>query len=525
MTATTERPVTDGATTPAPLPRSIAALGGLVAAGLGLGAGELVAGLRQAWRSPVVSVGDRVIDQVPPPVKDLAIEWFGTNDKVALVVGIVVILALVAAGLGLATLRQRRPGVGVTGAAAFGVVGAWAAVASPTAGWGAAVPGLVGGAVAAGAFVGLYRLTEPAPGGTGEIAAAIGPDRRRVLLVLGAGAALAATGVGVGRILRERFDVASERLALALPGARRSLPPVPTGLEAQIAGVSPLVTPNADFYRIDTALVVPAVSVDGWRLRVTGRVDRELELTYDDVLARELVETDVTIACVSNEVGGRLVGNARWLGCRLDDLLAEAGVRPEADQVIGRSVDGFTAGFPVAALDGRDAIVAVAMNGEPLPQDHGYPARLIVPGLYGYVSATKWLSSIELTRFDEVEGYWVPRGWAAEAPIKTQSRIDTPRGAVPAGTVPVAGVAWAGVRGVDRVEVRVDEGPWQEATLGPELAETTWRQWHLAWDATPGTHVLEARATDGTGDTQTARRSPPAPDGATGWHRRTVVVE
>jgi len=345
-----------------------------------------------------------------------------------------------------------------------------------------------------------------------------------VLLVLGAGAALAATGVGVGRALRERFDVAAERLGVALPRASRALPPAPVGLESEIPGITPLFVPNDDFYRIDTALVVPTVSIDGWRLRVTGMVDRELELTYADLLARELIETDVTIACVSNEVGGRLVGNARWLGCRLDDLLAEAGIGPDADQIVGRSVDGFTAGFPTAALDGRDAIVAVAMNDEPLPQDHGYPARLIVPGLYGYVSATKWLASIELTRFDEFQGYWVPRGWAAEAPIKTQSRIDTPRGSAAAGTVAVAGVAWAGTRGIDRVEVRIDEGSWQQATLGPELADSTWRQWHLAWDAHPGRHTIESRATDGGGDTQTARSSPPAPDGATGWHRRTVQV-
>lgn len=509
-----------------PLPRALAAAGGLVAAGLGLGAGELVAGLRQPWRSPVVSVGDRVIDHVPPAVKDLAIEWFGTNDKVALVVGIVTILALVAAGLGLATLRHRRLAVGVAGAVGFGVVGAWAAVASPTAGAGAAVPGLVGGAVAAGALVALARLTEPgAAPSSGPATPAMGPDRRRVLVVLGAGAALAATGAGLGRALRARFDVAAERLALSLPGARRPLPPPPTGLEARVPDVSPLLTPNDDFYRIDTALVVPSVSVEGWRLRVTGRVDRELELTYDDLLRRELIETDVTLACVSNEVGGRLVGTARWLGCRLDDLLAEAGIDPEADQVVGRSVDGFTAGFPVAALDGRDAVVAVAMNGEPLPQEHGYPARLVVPGLYGYVSATKWLSAIELTRFDEVEGYWVPRGWAAEAPIKTQSRIDRPAGFARAGTVAIAGVAWAGVRGVRRVEVRVDGGPWRDARLGPELADTTWRQWHLPWEATPGSHVLEVRATDGTGSTQTGEEQPPAPDGATGWHRRTVVVE
>jgi hypothetical protein len=253
-------------------------------------------------------------------------------------------------------------------------------------------------------------------------------------------------------------------------------------------------------------------------------VDREITLTYPDLLDRDLIETDVTLACVSNAVGGNLVSNARWLGCRLDDLLSEAGVHDEADQVVGRSVDGWTSGFPVEVLDGRDAIVAVGMNGEPLPLRHGYPARLVVPGLYGYVSATKWVTEIELTRFDQFSAYWVPRGWAPRAPIKTESRIDTPRGTVPAGPVAIGGVAWAGVRGISAVEVRIDDGPWQAATLGPEVARTTWRQWWLAWDAAPGSHRLTVRATDGDGATQTSDIAPPPPDGATGWHSREVTV-
>ena len=254
---------------------------------------------------------------------------------------------------------------------------------------------------------------------------------------------------------------------------------------------------------------------------VTGYVDRPLTLTYAELLDRPMVEADITISCVSNEVGGDLIGTARWLGCRLDDLLDEAGIDPRADQVVGRSVDGFTAGFPTALLDGRPALVAVGMNGEPLPVDHGYPARLIVPGVYGYVSATKWLSEIQLTRFDEFQGYWIPRGWSVEGPIKTQSRIDTPTDGkrLEAGRpVPVAGVAWAMDRGISAVEVQVDDGPWQQADLADEYAATTWRQWKLAWTPTAGDHRIRVRATDGTGATQTEEVADVAPDGATGWH-------
>jgi DMSO/TMAO reductase YedYZ molybdopterin-dependent catalytic subunit len=300
---------------------------------------------------------------------------------------------------------------------------------------------------------------------------------------------------------------------------------VPEGADLQVPGADPFITPNADFYRIDTALSVPQVDPDDWTLTVTGRVERELTLSFSELLDRPMVEVDITLACVSNEVGGKLVGTARWLGCRLDDLLDEAGIDPSADQVVGRSVDGFTAGFPTALLDGRDALVAVGMNGEPLPTRHGFPARLVVPGLYGYVSATKWLSEIELTRFDEFEGYWIPRGWSVEGPIKTQSRIDTPvvGQRLDAGRpAPVAGVAWAPTVGIDRVEVQIDDGEWQEAELGERHTDTTWRQWRLPWVPEAGEHRIRVRATDGTGETQTQQRRPVAPDGATGWH--TVVV-
>jgi DMSO/TMAO reductase YedYZ molybdopterin-dependent catalytic subunit len=302
---------------------------------------------------------------------------------------------------------------------------------------------------------------------------------------------------------------------------------VPAAVSLDVPGVAPFVTPTEDFYRIDTALVVPQVRSEDWTLQITGRVDRPVTITYEQLLARPMIERIVTIACVSNEVGGDLIGTARWLGCRLDDLLAEAGIQSGADQIVGVSVDGFTAGFPTALLDGRDAMVVVGMNGEPLTAKHGFPARLVVPGVYGYVSATKWLSEIRLTRFDEFEGYWIPRGWAVEAPILTQSRIDVPRAGarLTAGEpTPIAGVAWAVLREVTRVEVQVDDGPWGEAELGEAYERTTWRQWVLPWTPTAGEHTIRVRATDSDGVTQTSEVTDVAPDGARGWHTVSVVA-
>ncbi|MEZ5412444.1 MAG: molybdopterin-dependent oxidoreductase [Acidimicrobiales bacterium] len=351
-------------------------------------------------------------------------------------------------------------------------------------------------------------------------------SRRRFLAGLGGLAAGAALAGWAGRQLQGRFSAAASRAGVRLPGAAVAARPLPAGVSPDVAGVTPFVTPNADFYRIDTALTVPQVPVEGWRLRVSGLVDRPLTLDYQDLLNRPLTEVDVTLVCVSNVVGGNLAGNARWLGARLDDLLAEAGLDPGADQIVGRSVDGYTCGFPVAALDGRPALVAVGMNGEPLPLAHGFPARLIVPGLYGYVSATKWLTGIEVTRFDAFDQYWVPRGWDAQAPIKLQSRIDTPRGlaTVAPGPVPVAGVAWAPGTGIGAVEVRIDDGPWTAADLAAEASSLTWRQWSYRWDATPGRHTITVRAIDADGAIQTDARSEPMPSGATGQHQIVVLV-
>lgn len=304
------------------------------------------------------------------------------------------------------------------------------------------------------------------------------------------------------------------------------LDPLPTDPAARIAGLNPLITPIDSFFRVDIAEEIPIPSVDAWTMRIDGMVRTPLELNFDDLLARELVEVDATIACVSNSVGGFLVGNARWTGVRLDALLAEAQPLTTADEVLGHGLDGFTAGFPTALLDGRDALVAVGMNGELLQPKHGYPARIVVPGLYGYVSAVKWLTRIELTRFEDQVGYWIPRGWSRLAPVKLASKFDTPRPRqeLQAGSVTIGGVAWSAASGISAVQVQVDEGPWLDTELGPELTNNAWRQWWLGWDAVPGEHRLRVRAVDGSGARQSTKEVPPLPNGAEGLHTIDVTV-
>ncbi len=349
---------------------------------------------------------------------------------------------------------------------------------------------------------------------------------RRGLLFAGLGAAaLAAAGGLLSRIVVRGGDVSASREAVRLPVAADAALKTTAGQELGVPGITPFTTSNRDFYRVDTALVLPTLTAEEWTLKLHGMVDRELEITYADLIARPLVERDVTLTCVSNEVGGTYAGTARWLGYPLRDLLEEVGVQSGAEQLVSRSVDGWTAGTPVSvATDGRDALLVVGMNGEPLPRAHGFPVRMVVPGLYGYVSATKWLVDLELTTYGAYDAYWTARGWATEGPIKTMARIDTPRplANVSGASVAVGGVAWAQHRGIERVEVRVDGGPWHEARLGDVPSKDTWRQWVWAWDPDPGRHTLEARAVDGSGTPQTGDRARPFPDGASGWH--SVVV-
>jgi DMSO/TMAO reductase YedYZ molybdopterin-dependent catalytic subunit len=495
--------------------KTFGALTGVAAAAVALGAAELVAVATGPRSAPVVAVGGVVIDGVPEPVKRFAIDLFGVHDKTALQAGTVVLLIAFAALVGVAAVRNIW--YGVAGVALFGLIGAVAAVTRYGAGAQAVLPSVLG-AVAAGVV--LVAMTRRSAGDDVEI------DRRRFLTgAMGAIGLAAVAGFG-GRWLSTRRDVAEARAAVSLPAPASPAPAVPAGTDIEASGLASYVTSNADFYRIDTALVVPRVDPRTWQLRVHGRVRRSLTLTFDDLLRRPMVERYVTLACVSNEVGGDLISNARWLGVPVKGLLEEAGPLDGADQVVARSTDGWTCGTPTAALlDGRDALLAVGMNGEPLPLEHGFPVRMVVPGLYGYVSACKWITELELSSFQDFDAYWVPRGWAQQAPIKTQSRIDTPRGKATAGTVTVAGVAWAQHRGIDKVEVRVDDGPWQTATLADTVSVDTWRQWFWRWPATRGEHTLTVRATDSTGATQTGQEAPPEPDGATGWHSITVKVD
>ena len=490
------------------------ALAGIAAGAVALGVGELASIPIEPRSGPLVAVSGLVIDKVPESGKDLAISLFGTNDKLALQVGTILLLLGFAAAIG--ALATRRAWLGYAGIGVFGLIGLLAAVTRTGASFAWVLPTVV--AIAA-AMVTLYVLlnrTGQPREGSEEF------DRRRFLITAGliAGGA-AVTGFG-GRQLGEVTKVDQARGAIRLPGPVGPPAVLPAG--ADVDSLAYTVS-NADFYRIDTAVLLPRIHPQNWQLRIVGRVRNPITLTYEDVLRRPLIERYITLSCVSNEVGGDLVGNAKWLGLPLKELLEEAGVDPAADQVVSRSGDGFSAGTPTAVLlDGRDAMLAIGMNGEPLPIAHGFPARLVVPGLYGYVSATKWVTELELTTFADYDAYWIPRGWAQQAPIKTQSRIDRPRGGLSAGQTMIAGVAWAPHKGISKVEVQVDDGPWQVAQLASVASVDTWRLWSLPWNATPGDHRLRVRATDNAGVTQTEERAKPIPDGATGWHEVSVHV-
>jgi len=508
----------------------VGALIGLVAAGVAIGTAELVAGIVNPAASPILTVGQSAIDATPEWLKSLAIRTFGENDKTVLLGGIGATLLLAAAALGVASVR--RLWVGVAGLLAFGAVGVASALTRPISRSSDALPSIA--ATVAGVITILLLRAAVVPseprsstsGSDGEATGTWAIDRRRLLLTGAAGVVAAFAAGGTGNLFARRFRADESRAAVTIP--RPSSPAAAaSGSELSVPGLGPFITPNDRFYRVDTALLVPAVMAEDWQLRVRGMVERELTLDYEQLLARPLIERDITLTCVSNPVGGRYAGNARWVGAPMKDLLEEAGPLPGADQIVSRSVDGFTLGTPTAiATDGRDAMLAVAMNGEPLPLAHGFPVRMIVPGLYGYVSATKWLVDIELTTFDAYDPYWVQRGWAERAPIKTMSRIDTPSpflNLVP-GEIPIAGVAWAQHVGIDRVEVSIEGAPWVTAELAGEDTVDTWRQWVYRWNSTAGDHRIRVRATDRTDATQTADRAEPFPDGATGHHEIVVRV-
>jgi DMSO/TMAO reductase YedYZ molybdopterin-dependent catalytic subunit len=551
---------------------------GLLTAAVALGVGQLVAGVTGQQGSPVVAVGGLSIDNTPPAVKDFAITTFGSHDKLALVSGILVILACFAAGIG--AVAVRRLAGGMAGLAIFAAVGLLAALTRPDSSVADIWPTLAG--VAAGG-VALYALVRtarrgpparpaaahgsagrgsaagpalgsggtpatagpagegaraaggqparprpPRPPGRGSPPQGSGPERRRFLVTSGAAAGTAAVAGLGGRLLFERTSVAQAQASLRVPAPAHPGPVLPAGTHFDVPGLSPFVTPNGSFYRVDTAIVLPEVPPSSWSLRIHGMVAKEIEISFKELIRRPLLEDYITLTCVSNPVGGPYVGNARWLGASVASLLREAGVRAGADQLLCTSVDGFTSGTPLqTVMDGRDAMLAVAMNGTALPVEHGFPVRMVVPGLYGYVSACKWITDIEVTTFAANHAYWTVRGWDQQAPIKTESRIDVPTGqtTLRPGRIAVAGVAWAQHKGIAAVEARVDGGPWQQARLAAVPDIDTWRQWVWEWEATPGNHLLQARATDKTGYTQTAIPEQPPPNGATGYPAVSVVID
>ena len=569
-----------------------------------LGVGQLIAGIGRPQGSPVAAVGSAAIDRTPPFVKNFAISAFGSHDKMVLVIGILVVLAVFSAAIGIAAMHRLRNGY--IGLALFAIIGLAAALTRPDASLWDVLPTLIG--ALAGAYV-LSRLVRvaggqaprplaaggttpavpPRPGGIAphtdfpppdfivpaDPASASEPEdeptaqaqpapaqpapsepapsqpvparpvpnfrsgppsdqpRRppwqpgRRSFLAASGLAVAAGGVAAlaGRGLTERSNVSAALSHIRFPKAAHPVPPLPAGVNLDIQGLSPFVTPNSDFYRVDTALILPQVAPQTWQLRIHGMVEREITISYHELLKRPLIEDWITLCCVSNPVAGPYIGNAKWLGASLASLLRAARPRAGADQLVCTSTDGFTSGTPLATvLDGRDALLAVAMNGAPLPVAHGFPVRMVTPGLYGYVSATKWVTDIKVTTFRGNFAYWAQRGWSQRAPIKTESRIDVPGSSVSAGPQQVAGVAWAQHKGIDAVHVRVDRGPWHQARLAAVPGIDTWRQWAWDWVATRGNHVIEARATDATGYTQTALQEPPEPNGASGYPSITVAV-
>lgn len=513
------------------VPRGLAAAGGLAVGSIAVTTGMLIASFGDR-PSPIDSVGSSFIDRTPRWLKELAIDWFGTNDKTALRVGIVLVLASTSLVLGSLARRDRRPLA--VGLVVFAFIGALSAAERSGSNAVTVLAPLIGAVVGLASIhllfgdLGRRWIDAHRPR---ESRVPLGWDRRRFISTT---AAIGTSSVIVGAVAQRGESQRLRRIEGQRPS---SLPAVdssnldPVTADADFTGFdngeTPYITPNDDFYRIDTALSFPSVDLDSWRLRIFGMVDNEVEFSYDDIAALTQIERTITICCVSNEVGGPYIGNATWQGVRLSELLDMAGVRDGAEQLFSRSVDGWTCGFPIElALDGRDAMLAIGMNGEPLPVMHGFPARLIVPGVYGYVSATKWISEIEINRWSDAEGYWVPRGWSRDAPIKTQSRIDVPRRGekISAGATKIAGVAWAQHTGIARVEVRVDDGDWIEASLSRDLTDDAWRLWSVDWTASAGRHSIQVRATDKTGYTQTDEIASVAPDGATGWHTRTVEV-
>jgi DMSO/TMAO reductase YedYZ molybdopterin-dependent catalytic subunit len=503
---------------------------GVAAAAVSLGVAQLVGIPFGARADARAAIGSVVVDLTPGPIKEWAIQTLGSLDKLFLAVVVLVVIATIAAIAG-GLETQRRP-VGSAVIAAAGVLGCTAVLSRQGATALDTIPTVAGAVCGVASLRLLVRRFWPGPGdreGPEAEADQDGPDvGRRKLIVFGLLGFGVTSGVAGAVITRLVHSVAGDRNKFALPRPRISAPPIPADVQPSGVALPSFITPSADFYRVDTALTVPQLSHGDWRLRIHGMVDREVTYSFDDLARFEVVEMATTLTCVSNPVGGTLVSTGVWTGYRVADLLAPAHVHADADMVLSTSIDGFTAGTPVEALtDPRNALLAVGLNGQPLPVEHGYPARLVVPGLYGYVSATKWVVDLELTRFDRAKAYWTRMGWAPRAPIKTESRIDVPKGGqkVPIGPMVFGGVAWAQNRGVRAVEVRIGDSGWQTAELGKSYSNETWRLWSFPWQAkSTGKQTITVRATDNTGAVQTADQVGTVPDGATGWHSVEFTV-
>ncbi len=504
-------------------PKPAQATAGVLAALAALGLGHAVAAaMARPAASPLIAVGSVAVDAAPTPVKETAVRLLGTWDKPVLIGGIAVVLVALAAGVGVLAWRRGRLAVAAIGA--LGLVGAGAALLrsgiADGGGW-SIIPSLAAGVVGSMSLELMRRSGTAAKRPSSPVDTG---SRRRLLVTRLGGGARAVVGASVGEAINRARRATRE--LIRLPAPRSAAAPIPAAV--QVEGVQSYSTPNESFYRVDISLVTPRVDVSGWLLRIDGAVDRPLELSYDELLALPMIERDITLACVSNEVGGPYVSSARWLGVPFTEILGRVGVHPGVDQVFSYSSDsGYTCSTPYAAVsDGRDAMIAVGMNGVPLPDAHGFPARMVVPGLFGFVSATKWLQRIEFTRYADRTAYWTERDWATDAPVLTQSKIEVP---VSLGTLGrsgvIAGSAWAQHRGIAKVEVRIDEGPWQEAELAETVGKDTWRQWWLRYRGRAGRHSDHVRATDGTGSVQPEQRTPVFPDGARGWHQIQFLVD
>jgi DMSO/TMAO reductase YedYZ molybdopterin-dependent catalytic subunit len=523
--------------------RLVYALFGVLATLVGMATGHLVASLLNPAASPVLAVGSQVIDLTPTPLKEYAIRQFGSNDKRVLIGSVMAGVIVLAAVAGLLARRRFRVGAGLL--VVLVAVAAFTALHRPTADLGDAVPSLATALAGVGSLWLLDRAysqtAAAATSDTGEVGSGgiptcndvdvavrgphPSPSRRGVLI---AGAALAVAAAVMGGAGRMIGDYRRRLTDITFPRAADPAPAFPAGIEKQYPGITPLRVPTGDFYRVDTRLDVPIIDIDDWTLTIDGMVDKELELTFADLLKMPLIERDITLTCVSNSVGGPYVGGARWLGVRLTDLLDMAGVQDGVDQVFATDVDGMTIGTPYdLATDGRDAMLALAMNGEALPREHGYPARVVIPGLYGFISATKWVTRITLTTYADKDSYWTERDWSTNAPIKISSRIDTPKvlEKIAAGDTFIGGVAWAQENGgVAKVQVQVDGSAWQDAVLGPSAGNDYWRQWYYPWTAEAGSHNLSCRVVDGNGNVQSDVRANPFPEGSSGIQQLIVTV-